>query len=496
MRKLIVLGTLFIISCGGGSAKKAVQPDGSVLTPTDTSVLSPPPSTVLACSQAAPSVCGGNIVGTWKGIGFCDPGKTQADVIAAYEKYSQCGTSADMKENGYMKFRADGTWQAYEEDIFIVNYPESCLKNTTVPCSKIGVDCCVSDGVTCTCNFVPPHGVSAGYYTADNSQYRLIDYTGERLDRSYCVQGDILSIFAPSDSVFGGGTVVLSRVPDSDIPDVDAGPLPGVKYDASVDVFVDSAVGQDAASDKPKADAGIPDASLEAPRPDTAADKPKDNAPVIDAMPVDTQPINATPVPYALMPPSMPAVCQMIAPAPCGGDLSGSWNIIGSCDQWMSETEFLSQLDKDCATAADKNETGTIVFSANGICSVDEKPAYQADYAVSCLASQQSDTCTAKDQRIRKEVGTNYVSDASCELTSSETCRCVNTFDAPAAADACTYTVNGEGLTFVSPPATFSAKTYNYCAQGNTLTIFYGSASAAGQACASCYAGLVLVRTN
>jgi hypothetical protein len=215
---------------------------------------------------------------------------------------------------------------------------------------------------------------------------------------------------------------------------------------------------------------------------DAAVDKPKG----------DVAPVDAMPVPLSAMAPSMAAVCPAAASAPCGGDVTGSWRIVGMCDNWLSESELLSQIAMDCSIAVDFIDTGTAVFSSDGTCIMDEKSIYNTDYATSCLTAA-SDTCAASDGRIKKEIGTDYVSDASCATSSADVCMCSNTFDPPAAADVCTYSLKGSQLTFLSPPSTFSAKAYDYCVQGNTMTIFFTSWSAAGAA-AGDKAGMVLNR--
>ena len=57
-----------------------------------------------------------------------------------------------------------------------------------------------------------------------------------------------------------------------------------------------------------------------------------------------------------------------------------------------------------------------------------------------------------------------------------------------------TYSASGNELTFVSPPDTFEAGVFDYCVQGNVLSIFVAPTSAAGLACDTCTAAYVLTR--
>lgn len=206
-----------------------------------------------------------------------------------------------------------------------------------------------------------------------------------------------------------------------------------------------------------------------------SVDKSKPDANRADTTTMDAQSADVSPVPPAAQPPAMAIACEKaaLAPAPCGGDLTGNWQIVGLCDNWLSETELVAVTAKTCSVHVDQTDTGSAVFNADGTCIMDEKNTWMNDYAVSCL----SDTCAASDQNIKKEIGTDYVTSASCALASPDICRCDNTFDSPSAADACTYTASGTGLKFISAPSTFSAKTYQYCVQGDTLNIFFSSYS-------------------
>jgi len=490
MQKLMILGCLVLISCGGSSSKKSA-----------------PPSVELACSKAASDPCGGNIVGTWVFVGVCNKAMTQQDVIDKYGGSSAaCAVSGDVPAAGYAKFRDDGTYQIDEVDSLVLGFTEGCLEGKGKTCDGLnrkgqeidageGVDfkasCVLSDNV-CTCSLVPGDGADLGTYTLTGTSYRLQSDSLRPTQRDYCVQGDVLSIFAPSNAIGGAGTAILTRVADSTVPDIDASALDAKPDAGAIDASADTKT-TDAPSDNAHRDA-VMDAPADRPKADAVFDAPVVDAQTIDRSPIDSQPIDATPAPLEAMPPSTAAACAIAATAPCGGDLSGSWKISGICDPWLSETEYVASL-VDCATQGDLPITGRSVFSVDGTCTLHQTIASEADFSVSCLAKA-IDTCSARNQRYKNGIGTNDKTAASCVLSSSETCHCEEIFEFPTAGDACTYATSGTELTFVSPPDAFEGGAYDYCVQGDVLSIFIAPTSAAGVACDTCVAAYVLTRQN
>jgi hypothetical protein len=336
-------------------------------------------------------------------------------------------------------------------------------------------------------------GAGSGSYTTDGSTYHLYGADGtESGDRQYCIQGDVFSVFAPSDTVGGGGIAIAVRAADSSVTDVDASII-FPRLDASADSPADKPkadVAADVALDSVRLDA--PDASVDAPADQAKADVAVD-ASRIDAAEVDTQPVDATPLPLDALPPSVAAACHLAATAPCGGDVTGSWEMVGTCDPWLSETEFITDKNQSCITEADMHSSGTAVFGSDGTCTVDEDDTYDNWYAESCVAAN-NDTCTARDQRFRSNIGTNEIIDAGCVSDTGGTCHCDDVYQYPN--PACTYSTAGSELTFISAPGAFQAEAFDYCVQGNTLSIFITPSSATGKACDECVASFVMTRTN
>ena len=520
-KQIALCSLLCLAACNGGSSKgRTSGPDGGISVAIDTSTASLPPSVEQACAAAATAPCGGSLVGTWKLNGICTRGMTEQQVIDKYaDRFSPssgpCGVSADVPITGYVKFRGDGTFQIDEIDGVTLGFSESCLVGIGQSCdsvrrggamdASVGVEksCQSSDGI-CTCSVVDLPDPHAGSYATSGTAYQLYDDTGDGAGkRDYCVQGNTLSVFAPSETIGGGGIAIAVRIDDGSVSDIDASVVfpkfDAAAADAKADVSADKpqadiAADQSAAdfpADSASRDAGI-DARADLPKADAAVDSPQiDSASSIDAATVDAQPIDATPLPLNALAPSTAAACQLAAASPCGGDLTGSWTIAGTCDPWLSETELISQINASCNTQADCTETGPAVFNADGTCALDQKTIYKTDYPVSCLAKS-NDTCSAKDQRFKNAIGTKDVVAASCILVSTDTCRCEDDFHT--SGSSCAYSASGNELTFVSPPDAFEMGAFDYCVQGNALSIFVAPTSATGLACDTCTAAYVLTR--
>jgi hypothetical protein len=512
MRNRIVLCSLLCFAaCDGGASKgRTAGLDGGILAAIDSSTASLPPSVELACSKAATVSCGGSLVGTWTLSGSCSRGMTEQQVIHKYaDKFSkssgQCGVSSDVPMTGYVKFRADGTYQIDEIDGITISYSESCLAGIGQTCGGIGqslmsVDAsadigrsCQSAGGKCTCTLLIDTGADFGSYTMDGSTYRLYRADGtERDERQYCIQGDVLSVFAPSDTIGGGGIAIALRAANGSVTDIDASivfprldasadaPVDKPKVDAAGDVPVESALrdAQDASVDLP----------ADQPRADVAVDAQR-----IDGAMTDTQAVDATPLPFDTLPPSVAVACRLAAASPCGGDITGSWKMVGTCDPWLSETEYINDKNQTCLVEADLHSSGTAVFSADGTCTVNEQDSYDNWYAGSCLIAN-NDSCAARDQRFMAKIGTNDLIDAGCEVDTGGTCHCDDVYQFPN--PACTYSTVGGELTFISAPGAFQAGAFDYCVQGNILSLFIAPTSATGKACDECAATLVMSRAN
>jgi hypothetical protein len=558
MKRLTILCSLFVFACSSSSKKSTPTPGGGIdgSASIDSSAPYMSASSAQACAMAAAVPCGGNMVGAWDAVGKCGTENMPHLLIQESGSVEICAKSAGYRLVEHVVVGADGTTTQGGTEYTDISYDEGCLKTNGVTCANAG-GTCVSQGGVCACTSTFGNGRTETIKLVfSGTGFDGYDLNGNPHNdhRGYCVQGDVLTVTQPDSTTGGSGTMVYVRSTEV----VDGG-VDTVKHDTGV-INPTNDGGADRSTDKPNIDgggtclignvcstnsdcqngmtcqkistlngqtagamlcmpsqcttctnkdciyddrvsscgfvmcaakdAGVADAPADKPKTDTATDRPAIDAGVIDATPID-----ATPLPLDALPPSGASACGLAATAPCGGDVTGTWQLSGTCDQWLSETELLAQIKMTCSTWVDNTQAGTAVFNADGTCTVDEKSIYQTDYAVSCL-TQNSDTCSAKNTRIKSEIGSNNVVDASCTLVSTSACRCNNTFEMPLATDACTYKAGADGLTFVSPPSVFAADTFDYCVQADTLTIFVSPTSAVGKSCADCTAGYVMVRAK
>jgi len=159
-------------------------------------------STVPACSGF--NACGGSLVGTWKLpgkvlCGSAGPGTTTP---------LSCPSSvnwAERQESGTLSFFDNGT---YASSITFhgteaLTYPASCLGTTTcaeltaltpVDAGVVG-SCTKDDAGGCVCNYIMDTSTNGqGTYTTSGGRLSVSGSDPASMD--YCVQGNILSMFA------------------------------------------------------------------------------------------------------------------------------------------------------------------------------------------------------------------------------------------------------------------------------------------------------------
>jgi hypothetical protein len=104
------------------------------------------------------------------------------------------------------------------------------------------------------------------------------------------------------------------------------------------------------------------------------------------------------------------------------------------------------------------------------------------------------DTCSATDQRVRSAVARKDLVAASYGFVGGDACQCDYGFHSPGTT--CTYSIGNNQVTFVSPPDPFEAGAFDYCIQGDILSLFVAPTSAAGRACSGCEAVYVFTRPH
>lgn len=495
--------------CVDGDTMKFVESDGSGLYTVITAVRASGPGTIAVsplptkapdspAPVAAPTAvnagdppvtfnaCGGNIVGTWNISKLSLASSSQVMLlkyVRSFDENGECATAVNVTDTGILVFQPHssnftggaGYCSFAENPVFAVSYSTACLAAKAKSCDDLDkslkaetvasdatavVGCALASGDVCAC--AKTHQYSFADCEYDTSSLWLDFYTAP-VDTSvqnviatdthnYCVSGNTLSVQNSWFRIGGlNGLVVMTAVrADS----------PATGLDAGTDVSR-----PDATAGRLNADAGAPDNRI--------ADVKQDDASLLDAMPID-----ATPVPLSTMPPSMAATCQAAATAPCGGDLTGNWNVVGICDQWLNMTEFLADWGGNCPTSGDYIDHGTVALNADGTCLFDEVTTYEIDKSVSCLA-QKSMTCDSMNQTFADAVGTNEMISGGCALSTADNCHCEKVFSSP---DTCKYMTTATTITTVNLDGTNEWGPYPYCVQGNALTIFIPAWSATGTA--------------
>ncbi|HXJ23296.1 MAG TPA: hypothetical protein VMT03_23980 [Polyangia bacterium] len=158
---------------------------------------------------------------------------------------------------------------------------------------------------------------------------------------------------------------------------------------------------------------------------------------------------------------------------PCGGDLTGTWKVLGGCIT-PAETD-----DADCAQETFKLTTlsygGSVNFDPGSMTYATTnfiRMRVETDTFPSvCLSPYTSETCADKDQAYRSQVSRSGTGLTSASCSGSTTCTCnVAAKDEPIGTGG-TYTAQGNVLQFTvnSGTAIDSYGPLAFCVQGDLL---------------------------
>ncbi len=156
--------------------------------------------------------------------------------------------------------------------------------------------------------------------------------------------------------------------------------------------------------------------------------------------------------------------------APCGGDLVGTWKIIGSCADVSSAPAANSVCASETISVSSFSASGTVTFDSNMTYafSASESASDTITVPMSCLSTGKV-TVTCDDLTT---VVNGVFSDAGTTCTASgSNCNCDVTVSGLTDEETGTYTLSGN--TFSTTPSTSTATGggAGYCVQGNTLHI-------------------------
>jgi hypothetical protein len=161
---------------------------------------------------------------------------------------------------------------------------------------------------------------------------------------------------------------------------------------------------------------------------------------------------------------------------PCGGALTGTWQITGTCFELPDAGSSTSSCGSTASTA-NLQYKGSFTFRSDGTYSiaVSMSGSSKVTYTAECLSSFGM-SCEAISSSLGG-AGDAGVS-GSCSSTSSGGCACAETINNVQSPEEGTYTTSG--TTFVTTPSNSSSSptTADYCVQGNRLTIGVKDSSA------------------
>jgi len=154
-----------------------------------------------------------------------------------------------------------------------------------------------------------------------------------------------------------------------------------------------------------------------------------------------------------------PAGC--LQAQPCGGDVVGTWNLLGACTSPAFFTELNSQLQTACpgasVSAFNVDISGTVTYNADLTYSsnVAETISGTETIPLSCLGFS---TCAAV---------VSQSPDSTLTCTGTTTCTC-HVGGMPAGVETGTYSLSGTNLTMVGPDG---PETDAYCVQNGQLHV-------------------------
>jgi len=156
---------------------------------------------------------------------------------------------------------------------------------------------------------------------------------------------------------------------------------------------------------------------------------------------------------------SAPPNCLQVQP--CGGNVVGTWTLLGACYASAFRTQLSTSLAASCPGASidtlDIDMSGTVTFNADltYAANVHETLTITERIPLSCLNAS---SCAA--------VPSN-TSESTISCTGTTTCTC-HASGMPAGDETGTYTTSGTSLTITAPDST---TTDAYCVQNNQLHV-------------------------
>jgi len=149
--------------------------------------------------------------------------------------------------------------------------------------------------------------------------------------------------------------------------------------------------------------------------------------------------------------------------SPCGGDLTGTWKVIGAC---VNTSAIAADVRASCAqetiTINTVDGSGSITFGSDmtyANANIVEHNSLSSTEPASCLSGR---TCAEQAASLQTPVAT-----ASCTGTSSCTCSVNSTTDYFGSSGS--YTISGVGLLGIASNGGGNLDSISYCVDGDVL---------------------------
>lgn len=156
----------------------------------------------------------------------------------------------------------------------------------------------------------------------------------------------------------------------------------------------------------------------------------------------------------------MPASCLQ-AP-PCGGDLVGTWRLLGGC---VNGADLTASASANCPA---RSVAGTVDISGTATFGADLSYSFEAAQTITFFESiPLSCTTFASCSELQADRAMSSATLVTT-CTGTTTCDCISTTSVPNTAVTGTYTTSGTNVVLTASTST-DPKTDAYCVQGNTL---------------------------
>jgi hypothetical protein len=162
---------------------------------------------------------------------------------------------------------------------------------------------------------------------------------------------------------------------------------------------------------------------------------------------------------------NVPATC--LEAQPCGGDLVGTWSLLGACADVAAQTQ---EEQIDCAGATVNSDTatlsGSITFNADSTyASTNWREAFAASETLPLSCTNNPTSCAANSGSA-SENANGITAALTTTCTGTSTCVCRISGNLSVASDSGSYAITQTVVAMTGGP---TATTFSYCVDGDRL---------------------------